>query len=319
MRQAGRYMKEYREIRSKVGFLELCKNSDLACEVTVTAQEKLGADAAIIFSDILLILEPMGIGLEYTRGEGPCIHRPVRTGEEVESLREFKPEESLSFVFEAIKKTRSALNPKIPLIGFAGAPFTVVSYMVEGKGSENYLHTKTLMYRDPSVWHALMEKVTSASVDYINGQIAAGAQAVQVFDSWIGCLSPDDYRDYVFPHMKKFFSSLTGGAPAIHFGTGTQGLLELMRDAGGTVIGLDWRVDLGEARKRLGNAAVQGNLDPLVLLADQDSIRKKVKKIFEQNAGKPGHIFNLGHGVLPQTPVENVVALVEMVHEMSAK
>ena len=319
MRQAGRTMKEYREIRSRVSFLELCKNSDLACEVTVTAQEKLGVDAAILFSDILLILEPMGVGLEYTKGEGPAIHRPVRNSEDVDNLLDPNPKESLSFVSDAIRKIRSALNPKVPLIGFAGAPFTVVSYMAEGKGSENYIYTKTLMYRDPETWNRLMEKVTDATIGYVNSQIAAGVQAVQIFDSWIGCLSPGDYREYVFPHMKRLFSNLAAGIPIIHFGTETQALLELMRDSGGTVIGLDWRVDLGEARSRLGKVAVQGNLDPLVLLSDPGTIRAKVKKILDQNAGRPGHIFNLGHGVLPQTPFENVLAFVDSVHELSRK
>jgi len=319
MRQAGRYMKEYRDLRARVSFLELCKNSDLACEVTVTAQEKLGVDAAILFSDILLILEPMGVGLEYTKGEGPYIHRPVRTSEDVDNLLDSNPNESMFFVMEAIRKIRTALNSKVPLIGFAGAPFTVVSYLVEGKGSQNYLHTKALMFRDPDTWNRLMEKMTDATIRYVNAQVSAGVQAVQIFDSWIGCLSPSDYREYVFPHMKRLFSSLSVEVPAVHFGTGTQALLELMRDSGGTVIGLDWRVDLGDARSRLGNAPVQGNLDPLVLLSDLKTIRSKVKKVLDQNNGRPGHIFNLGHGVLPQTPFENVVALVDCVHELSQR
>lgn len=319
MRQAGRYMKEYRELRSKVKFLDLCKNSDLACEVTVTAQEKLGVDAAILFSDILLILEPMGVGLEYAKGDGPLIYRPVRTAEAVENLPMVVPEESLGFVFEAIKKIRSELNPKIPLIGFAGAPFTVVSYMVEGKSSENYLHTKSFMYRDYKVWNQLMSKVTESTIAYILGQIKAGAQAVQVFDSWVGCLSPRDYKTFVFPHMKRLFSSLPLSTPVIHFGTDTGALLELMRDAGGQVIGLDWRVELGKSWDQLGSVAVQGNLDPMVLLSDHKTIREQTKRILEEAKSRNGHIFNLGHGVLPQTPVENVRALVEMVHEMSSR
>lgn len=319
MRQAGRYMKEYRDLRSKVGFLELCKNSDLACEVTVTAQERLGVDAAILFSDILLILEPMGVGLEYTRGDGPAILRPVRSREDVESLLETDPGDSLSFVMEAVKKIRSALKETVPLIGFAGAPFTLSSYAVEGGPSKNYVHTKRLMYRDPEAWNLLMTKLTDQTVKYLNAQIAAGAQALQVFDSWVGTLSPLDYKEFVFPHMKRLFSGLVKGVPAIHFGTDTGGLLELMREAGGAVIGLDWRVDFAQARWRLGETPVQGNLDPLVLLADPKLIRERVKRILDQNAGRPGHIFNLGHGILPQTPVENALVLVDAVHEFSSK
>ena len=319
MRQAGRYMKEYRDLRARYGFLELCKNSDLACEVTVMAQEKLGVDAAILFSDILLILEPLGVGLEYTKGEGPTIFRPVRGPDDIEALREVEPRESLSFVHEAVRKIRSALKPDIPLIGFAGAPFTVVSYMVEGQGSDHYLHTKKLMYRHPEAWDQLMSKVAEATARHLNAQIEAGAQAVQVFDSWIGCLSPSDYREFVQPHMRRLFAALKAGTPAIHFGTGTASLLGLMKEAGGTVIGLDWRVELGPTWDRLGEVAVQGNLDPLVLLSDRGTIRKKVKEILGQAGGRPGHIFNLGHGVLPQTPVENVLALVEAVHELSGR
>jgi uroporphyrinogen decarboxylase len=319
MRQAGRYMKEYRDLRARHGFLELCKNSDLACEVTVTAQEKLGVDAAILFSDILLILEPLGVGLEYTKGEGPSIFRPVRGPDDVEALKDVSPQESLPFVYDAVRKIRSALKPDIPLIGFAGAPFTVVSYMVEGHGSDHYLHTKTLMYRHPQAWNAMMAKVTEATALHLNGQIAAGAQAVQVFDSWIGCLSPSDYREFVQPHMKRLFAAIAPGVPAIHFGTDTASLLPLMREAGGSVIGLDWRVELGPTWNALGDVAVQGNLDPLVLLSDRATIRRKVKAILDEAGGRPGHIFNLGHGVLPQTPVENALALVEAVHELSGR
>ncbi|MBI2061177.1 MAG: uroporphyrinogen decarboxylase [Nitrospirae bacterium] len=315
MRQAGRYMKEYREMRRRVKFLELCKTPDLAAEVTIQAVEKLGVDAAIIFSDILLIVEPMGVGLEFARGEGPVIHRPVRTSEDVDAIREFSPAKEMVFVCEAVKKARSGLHPHIPLIGFAGAPFTVVSYLIEGKASRDYLHTKSLMYRDPGAWNALMGKVTEATGAYVNAQIEAGAQVVQIFDSWVGCLSPDDYREYILPHMKRLMARITA-APVIHFGTGTAALLELMRDAGGQVIGLDWRVRLDDGWKRVGPIGVQGNLDPLVLLADRETIRKKTKEVMRQAGGRPGHIFNLGHGVLPQTPVDNVRALVDMVHEM---
>ena len=315
MRQAGRYMKEYRELRAKVSFLELCKNSDLACQVTVEAQEKLGADAAILFSDILLILEPMGVGLEYTRGDGPCIHRPVRCTEDIENLRPFDARESLSFVLDAVKKIRSALQKNVPLIGFAGAPFTVASYLIEGQGSRQYLHTKNLMYTQGQAWHKLMEYITQNTVRYLLAQIEAGAQAVQIFDSWVGCLSSEDYREYVFPHMKNLFAQLPANVPSIHFGTGNATFIETMRQAGGSVIGMDWRMPIAPTWDRLGNVAVQGNLDPAVLTSDIETIRRKVREILQQTQGRPGHIFNLGHGILPQTPFDHAKALVEMVHE----
>lgn len=315
MRQAGRYMREYREVREKTTFLELCKNPALAAEVTVTAVERLGVDAAIIFADILLILEPLGIELEFAKGEGPVIHNPVRKASDVDRLRELDDPNALEFVYEAIKQTRGALKPDIPLIGFCGAPFTLASYMTEGGGSKNYLHTKRLMYDDAGAWHAMMALISRALVKYLNAQIAAGAQAVQLFDSWVGCLSPDDYREFVLPHTQRVIRGITTGVPVIHFGTGTAALLELMREAGGDVIGLDWRVRLDQGWQRIGHdVAVMGNLDPVVLFAKQDVLRAQAEKILEQTQGRPGHIFNLGHGILPETPVENVIALVEMVH-----
>lgn len=320
MRQAGRYLPEYREIRAKVSFLELCHRPDLAAEVTVTAAERLGVDAAIIFADILLVVEPMGVGLEFTKGDGPVIHHPVRTGADVDKLRSVDPQEALSFVFEAVRLARAALPPAIPLIGFAGAPFTLASYLTEGGGSRQYQHTKALMYRDPGAWHSLMERLAEAVSGYLAGQVAAGAQAVQLFDSWVGCLGPDDYREYVLPHTRRTIASLPPGVPVIHFGTGTASLLELMRDAGGDVIGLDWRVDLGEAWDRLGpRVGVQGNLDPVVLFAEPDEIRRQAGRILERAARRPGHIFNLGHGVLPQTPVEQLCALINYVHEATGR
>jgi uroporphyrinogen decarboxylase len=315
MRQAGRYMREYREVREKTTFLELCKNPALAAEVTVTAVERLGVDAAIIFADILLILEPLGIELEFAKGEGPVIHNPVRTAQAVNQLRELEDANALEFVYEAIKQTRSALKPDIPLIGFCGAPFTLASYMTEGGGSKNYVHTKRLMYDDAGAWHEMMSLISRALVKYLNAQIAAGAQAVQLFDSWVGCLSPDDYREFVLPHTQTVIRGITAGVPVIHFGTGTAALLELMREAGGDVIGLDWRVRLDEGWRRIGHdVAVMGNLDPVALFAKQDVWRAQAKKILDQAGGRSGHIFNLGHGILPETPVENVIALVEMVH-----
>jgi uroporphyrinogen decarboxylase len=315
MRQAGRYMREYREVRARTTFLELCKNPQLAAEVTVTAVERLGVDAAIIFADILLILEPLGIDLEFAAGEGPVIHNPVRKPADVEKLRELEDANALEFVYEAIRQTRGALKPDIPLIGFCGAPFTLASYMTEGGGSKNYVHTKRLMYDDAGAWHAMMSLISRALVKYLNAQIAAGAQAVQLFDSWVGCLSPDDYREFVLPHTQSVIRNVTKGVPVIHFGTGTATLLELMREAGGDVIGLDWRVRLDDAWQRVGHdVAVMGNLDPVTLFAKQDVLRAQAKRILDQAAGRNGHIFNLGHGILPETPVENVIALVEMVH-----
>lgn len=319
MRQAGRYMREYREVRARTTFLELCKRPELAAEVTVTAADRLGVDAAIIFADILLILEPMGINLEFAKGEGPVIHNPVRTGREVERLREVESVEPLSYVFEAIRIARRALRPDLPLIGFAGAPFTLASYIIEGGASKNYVHTKSLMYTDSGAWHALLSLIARSLGRYLNAQIAAGAQAVQLFDSWVGCLSPDDYREYVLPHTRRVIRAITPGTPVIHFGTGTAALLELMREAGGDVIGLDWRVRLDEAWDQLGAVAVMGNLDPVALFADANHIRAAVRRILDRAANRPGHIFNLGHGILPGTPVENVIALVEAVHEMSQR
>ena len=308
-------MPEYREVRARTTFLELCKNPSLAAEVTVTAAERLGVDAAIIFADILLILEPMGIDLEFARGEGPVIHNPVRNASDIDRLVEVEDVTSLEFVNEAIRQTRHALKPDIPLIGFCGAPFTLASYMTEGGGSKNYVHTKRLMYDDPGAWHAMMSLVSRALVKYLNAQIGAGAQAVQLFDSWVGCLSPDDYREFVLPHSRSVIRGVTAGVPVIHFGTGTATLLELMRQAGGDVIGLDWRVRLDEGWQRVGHdVAVMGNLDPIALFAKQDVLREQAKRILDQAQGRAGHIFNLGHGILPETPVENVIALVEMVH-----
>jgi uroporphyrinogen decarboxylase len=319
MRQAGRYMREYREVRARTGFLELCKTPELAAEVTVTAARRLGVDAAIIFADILLIIEPMGLDLEFARGEGPVIHNPIRAANDVERLREVESVEALGYVFEAIRLARRALPRDLPLIGFAGAPFTLASYIVEGGASKNYIHTKSLMYGDSGAWHAMMALISRALVRYLNAQIAAGAQAVQLFDSWVGCLSPDDYREYVLPHTRSVIKALAPGTPVIHFGTGTATLLELMREAGGDVIGLDWRVPLDEAWQRLGDVAVMGNLDPVTLFADRSVVREQSKRILDRAGGRHGHIFNLGHGILPETPVENVIALVDTVHELSRK
>jgi uroporphyrinogen decarboxylase len=320
MRQAGRYMREYREVRARVSFLELCKTPSLAAEVTATAAERLGVDAAIIFADILLLLEPMGLQLEFTKGDGPLIHNPVRTAADVDRLHELEEIGALEFVFEAIRQARRALRDDLPLIGFAGAPFTLASYIVEGRGAKNYVHTKSLMYNDSGAWHAMMSLISRALVRYLNAQVGAGAQALQLFDSWVGCLSPDDYQQYVFPHTRNVITGITSDVPVIHFGTGTGELLQLISAAGGNVIGIDWRVPLDDGWERIGHdKAVMGNLDPVALFAKRERLRSQAKAILEQAGGRQGHIFNLGHGILPETPVENVIALVEMVHEMSAK
>jgi uroporphyrinogen decarboxylase len=320
MRQAGRYMEEYRKLRAQHGFLELCKNSDLAAEITVKPVEVLGVDAAILFADILLPLEPMGVGLEYTKGDGPVIHHPVSSRTHVEQLLEFDPQEALPFVFEAARKTCAALNGKVPLIGFAGAPFTLASYLVEGGGSRNYLKTKKLIYSNPGAWRGLMERLSSLTSEYLNAQIAAGAQAIQIFDSWAGCLSPDDYERFVLPYTRAAIAGLTPGTPVIHFSTGTGGFLKSVRAAGGDVIGVDWRINLDTAWDDLGSdVGIQGNLDPAALLAPPKEIRRRVAEILTRAGQRPGHIFNLGHGVLPETPVENVIAMVEAVHELSSR
>jgi len=320
MRQAGRYMPEYRAIRERVAFLDLCKDSDLAGQVTVDAVDRLGVDAAILFSDILLVLEPLGVGLEFTKGDGPVIKRPIRTGSDIEQLPEVSVVESLFFVYDAIAKIRRDLAASVPLIGFSGAPFTLASYMIEGGASRHYIKTKHLMYSDKGAWDALAGRLVDIIASYVNAQIAAGAQVIQLFDSWIGALGPADYGSYILPHMQRLFRLISPGIPTIHFGTGTSGLLELLSAAGGDVIGVDWRIDLSVAWKRIGgDRAVQGNLDPLVLFAPLEELRAHVRRVLREAGGRPGHIFNLGHGILPDTPVDNVVALVDMVHEYSQR
>jgi uroporphyrinogen decarboxylase len=320
MRQAGRYLPEYRALRERFDFLDLCKNPQAAAEVTLQPVDRLGVDAAILFADILLILEPLGVGLEFARGEGPVIQRPVRSEADVAALKPIDVEDTVPFVFDTVRLVRRALGDRVPLIGFAGAPFTVASYLVEGGPSRLYLHTRRLMYEAPGAWQRLMEILADAIARYLNGQVDAGAQAVQLFDSWVGVLSPHDYRAFVLPHSRAVIRALRPGIPVIHFGTGTAGLLPDIRDAGGDVIGLDWRIDLDRAWAAVGHdVAVQGNLDPAVLLAPPGVIRDNVKTILRRAGGRPGHIFNLGHGVLPQTRVDHVKALVEFVHELSAR
>jgi uroporphyrinogen decarboxylase len=284
-----------------------------------TAVKRLGVDAAIIFSDLLPILEPMGLDLEYAQGEGPLIHNPVREPAEVDRVLELESVESLDFVMETVRHTRNDLPDDLPLIGFAGAPFTLASYVIEGGASRNYLHTKTLMYRDEGAWRALMERFVRAIARYLNAQIASGAQCVQLFDSWAGCLGPDDYRRYVLPYVQQIIANITPGVPVINFATGNPALVPLLAEGGSAVVGVDWRVRLDEAWEALGrNKAIQGNLDPCALLSDREEIRRRTQDILDQAAGRPGHIFNLGHGVLQQTPVDNAIALVDVVHELSA-
>lgn len=336
MRQAGRYMPEYMAVRSKVTFLELCKRPDLAAEVTVTAQRVLGVDAAILFADLLPILEPMGFHLEYQPDEGPVIHNPLSQDGDVDRVRGIDDMSSLHFVFDTVKLVRRELPPDIPLLGFAGAPFTLASYAIEGGGSRNYVHTKKLMYGDRGAWNVLMSRLVDTIAVYLQEQIDAGCQAVQVFDSWVGCLCPADYREYVLPHTQRLFGLLPSDVPTIHFLTGNPALLPLQAEAGGTVIGLDWRCDLADARRWLGSSRpVQGNLDPVTLMAEPAVLKQRAEAVLAEGATSlldkpamapsepggltprpraPGHIFNLGHGVLPGTPVENVQRLVEWVH-----
>lgn len=316
MRQAGRYQASYRELRAQVSFLELCKTPELATKVTVEAVEQFGFDAAIIFSDILPILEPMGAHLEYVGGSKPKIHNPVRTVAEIDDLRELETVGELNYVFEALAMTRRALPNDLPLIGFCGAPFTLASYLIEGGGSKNFVETKKLMYGDAGAWHALLSKLSRALIKYLNAQVAAGADALQIFDSWVGCLSPSDYREFVLPHSKFIIENVVQDVPVIHFGTGTATLLELITEAGGDVIGVDWHSNLDDAWRKIGHhKAVQGNLDPVTLFAPPDFLLEKAAQVLAQAENRNGHIFNLGHGILPETPVDNVKALVDFVHE----
>jgi uroporphyrinogen decarboxylase len=321
MRQAGRYMAEYRAVRKKHTLLEICRQPELATEVTLQPVRALGVDAAILFADILLPLEPMGAPFEFAAGEGPVIHKPVREAADIERLRLFDPEEGLSHVLEAIRLLRKELDGKTPLIGFAGAPFTLASYLVEGGKSSHYALTKRLMYREPELWHALMHKLSEVVRRYLRAQISAGAQAVQLFDSWIGALGQSDYVEFIKPHVRHILSDVEkAGVPVIHFGTGTSNLLELQRDAGGTVIGVDWRTPLADAITRLGDGvAVQGNLDPLVLDAPRALLSRRVDEVLAAANNRLGHVFNLGHGILPETSPDAAKFVVDYVHERSRR
>ena len=329
MRQAGRYMPEYREIRAKTDFLGLCKSPELAAQVTLDAQRILGVDAAILFADLLPILEPLGFKLTYEEGEGPRIHNPLRTRAQIDALRDEDPRQSMPFVGEAIRIVRCELPPDIPLIGFAGAPFTLAAYAIEGGASRNYVHTKTLMLGDGAAWSALMERLARQVTAYLLAQIEWGVQCVQLFDSWVGCLSPEDYREHVLPHVKRIVDGVRDGVrhisgklrpemsqiPVIYFGTGTATLLEDMMQAQPDVLGIDWHTPLARGWEA-GARAVQGNLDPACLFAPREVVLRKAGEVLAAARGRAGHIFNLGHGILPGTPVDNVKALVEFVQSV---
>lgn len=321
MRQAGRYMQEYRELRTRYTLLELCKNPELATEVTLQPIRAHKPDAAILFADILLPLEPMGAPFEFAAGEGPVVHSPIRSAADVERLRVIDAETDLGYVMDAIRMIRGELDGKTPLIGFAGAPFTLASYLIEGGKSSQYIRTKRLMYSEPLVWAKLMEKLAEVVRLYLRAQVAAGAQAVQLFDSWVGALAPEDYATSVAPHVRHILQDvMTLGVPVIHFGTGTSTLLELQKQAGGTVIGVDQRISLTDAAHRLGpDVALQGNLEPLLLLAPWDVLAARASSVVSEGKALSGHIFNLGHGVVPEVDPGAVTRLVEWVHEVGQR
>jgi uroporphyrinogen decarboxylase len=319
MRQAGRYMPEYRAVRKQYSLLEICKKPALAAEVTITAAEALGVDAAIIFADLLLPLEVMGLPFHFSAGEGPVIEKPVRTKEDIALLRTDRAAD-LGYVSEAVRLVAKHFAGRLPVIGFCGAPFTLASYMIEGGGSRNYVHAKKMMYNSPADWNVLMGKLVAVAAAYSAAQVRAGADVIQIFDSWVGCLSVEDYRRYVLPHVTNLVETLQAtGAPIIYFGTDSATLLPAMNETGAEVIGLDWRIPLEEGWRTLGHScAVQGNLDPVLLFADWKELKPRAEDILRRAAGRPGHIFNLGHGILPETPVENVKNLARFVQENSA-
>jgi len=319
MRQAGRYMPEYRAVRKEHSLLEICKKPSLAAEVTITAAEILGVDAAIIFADLLLPLEVMGLPFHFSAGEGPVIEKPVRSKEDIARLRTDRAAD-LGYVSEAVALVAKHFANRVPVIGFCGAPFTLASYMIEGGGSRNYVHAKKMMYNSPPDWDALMSKLVEVTASYSADQVRAGADAIQIFDSWVGCLSVEDYRRYVLPHVTGMVKRLQKtGVPIIYFGTDSATLLPAMKETGAEVIGLDWRIPLDEGWQRLGHAcAVQGNLDPVLLFADWKELKSRAEDILRRAAGRPGHIFNLGHGILPETPVDNVKNLAHFVQEYRA-
>lgn len=318
-RQAGRYMREYHEVKGSTPSLAFFKHPELAARATLDAQRILGVDAAILFADLLPILEPMGLALDYKAGEGPVFANPVRTPRDVDALVTAPAEEATPYIAETVRNVLSGLPPQIALIGFAGAPFTLASYAIEGKGSRNYVFVKKLMYQAPEVWERLMTKLVAQVTSYLELQIAAGVDAVQLFDTWVGCLSVGDFRRYVLPHVKALIDNLRGKVPVIYFGTGNGHLLTDLCEARPDVLALDWRVPLGATWRATGARAVQGNLDPIVLCADRATVAAQAQSVLDEAAGRPGHIFNLGHGIIPETPVDNVKFLVDYVHERSAR
>ena len=321
MRQAGRYMAEYRSLRERYSLLDLCRTPDLATEVTLQPVRKIEVDAAILFSDLLLPLEPMGVHFDFVAGEGPAIDQPLRSEADLARVRPFEPRERLSYVLEAIREIKRALGGRVPLIGFAGAPFTLASYAIEGGHSSTFAHTKALMYGAPAAWHRFCDLIADVIADYLTAQVEAGVDAVQLFDSWVGALNAADYREFILPHTRRIFERLAADAgasavPTIHFGVGTAAILGEIREAGGSVIGADWRIPLDEAWTRIGSdRGIQGNLDPTLLLGPLDRIFAATDDVLARAAGRPGHIFNLGHGILPSTPVEHVQALARYVHQ----
>lgn len=321
MRQAGRFMQEYRAVRERGTFLGLCHNPELCAEVMLTAVEKLNVDAAIIFSDLLPILQEMGMDLEFQKGEGPVLHNAIHDASRVENLRPLEDVHALDFVFETVRKTRAGLNENLPLIGFAGAPFTLASYAIEGRASRNYLEVKTMMLTQPEAWNCVMTRLSEAVTAYLIGQIDAGADVIQLFDSWVGCLSPRDYERFVQPYSRFVIERVKAHSPetpVIHFTTGNPMLLPAVSAAGGDCIGADWRIEPADAWSMIGHdRAFQGNLDPAILLAEPNEIRRQVRQVLAQVGHRPGHIFNLGHGVHQQTPVEHAIELVKIVHELT--
>jgi uroporphyrinogen decarboxylase len=319
MRQAGRYMAEYRELRQRYSLLQLCGQPELSVVVTLQPLNVLEVDAAILFSDLLLPFTPMGLELDFVKGEGPSIHNPIRSASDVERLRRFEPRQALGHVLEAIRLLRRELHGRVPLIGFAGAPFTLAAYAIEGGASNSYTRTKAFMYSEPEAWHRLCERFADMAADYLAAQIEAGAQALQIFDSWAGALSRSDYREFALPHTRRIFDALDGRVPLIHFGVATTAILPDLTEAGGQVIGVDWRLPLDEAWAALGHdRGIQGNLDPTLLLGPRERLLAAADDVLRRAAGRPGHIFNLGHGVLPTTPLEQLQALARHVHERSA-
>ncbi|MGA3404475.1 MAG: uroporphyrinogen decarboxylase [Candidatus Bathyarchaeia archaeon] len=319
MRQAGRFLPEYRKIREKHSLMDICKDPDLCAEVSTLPVDILDVDAAILFADIMLPLEGMGVKFEITDGVGPVILSSLNDFQSVNSLTNLDPDSDVPFVMEAISATKKKLDSRVPLIGFCGAPFTLASYLIEGHATRDYVKTKKLMYKDPKTWHLLMDKLSTSMGLYLRAQVNAGVDAVQLFDSWVGCLSPSDYHKYALPYSRRVFSYLKDlTTPCIHFGTGTAAILDDMKQAGGDVFSIDWRIPIDVAWQKLGyDVAIQGNLDPAVLLADSNLVKAQVADILMRVGNKPGHIFNLGHGILPDTPQDNVRQVVEFVHEQT--